>query len=651
MFMSEIEDQKSRFVEEKHIDCSPILVGGNVYNKQEIEQYLANPTLNANAYYEPTNNTGYASIDRPHLKFYKKNALDAVLPKMKMYDYLYLKNQNNLNNYALNYYGRKITYASMFDNIEKVAKSFIRMGIKENDYVVIAMPNIPESVYILFALNRIGAVAVELDPRTTKNDVCQTLEESQARCYITIEDCSIFIDEILTENMHLKQQIKKVLLISPTQSLPMGINILSDFNDFLSRKKGSKPKIPANNKFINWKTFLKCGESCSDIIDSKYHEDTVVEIIYSSGTTATPKPIQYTNETFTSMTRQLELGENCYAIGDKNLDIIPMFLGFGSNSALFVILCFGLENILIPVPVIDGLPELIKKYHPNHILGAPIHMKVLLKYLRENPSDLEDLSFLKSIVSGSAHLESTIQYGLDSELEKRGCKTKVGPGYGQNEGGPGLSFSSDSFLQLKKPGCSGYPMIFTTISIFDADTDEELPYGQNIEGEIRYKTPCSMKGYAFHREEDTKKFYKKGRDGAIWCCSGDLGMIDADGGIYITGRKMRQIRRGGFKFSPTEIEDFIMQKVPEIESCALVAKPDNVQENMPVLFYSVKAEHKKDSALIRSRIIKLCSTLKDYKIPEIYIQKDELPITPNLKVDFKALEKETLQEDDKMVTL
>ncbi len=107
---------------------------------------------------------------------------------------------------------------------------------------------------------------------------------------------------------------------------------------------------------------------------------------------------------------------------------------------------------------------------------------------------------------------------------------------------------------------------------------------------------------------------------------------------------MRQIRRGGFKFSPTEIEDFIMQKVPEIESCALVSKPDTVQENIPVLFYSVKAEYQKNSALVHSQIIELCSTLKEYKIPEKYIQKDKLPITPNLKVDFKALEKEALKK-------
>lgn len=164
---------------------------------------------------------------------------------------------------------------------------------------------------------------------------------------------------------------------------------------------------------------------------------------------------------------------------------------------------------------------------------------------------------------------------------------------------------------------------------------------------IRVYCVRGMYGYPYIYSDcykDTKKFYKKGRDGSIWCCSGDLGMIDADGGIYVTGRKMRQIRRGGFKFSPTEIEDFIMQKVPEIESCALVSKPDTVQENIPVLFYSVKAEYQKNSALVHSQIIELCSTLKEYKIPEKYIQKDKLPITPNLKVDFKALEKEALKK-------
>ena len=547
----------------------------NIYEIETIARYLENPKENSDEYYEQKNHTGYASIDKPQIKYFKKGTLDAELPKMKMYDYLYLRNKKNPNFIALNYYGRKITYDELFYNIEQTAKAFLELGVKEKDNVVISMPTTPESVYMLFALNRIGAVPVELDPRTTDKDIEITMKESNTKIYITMEDCSPMIDDMLSNNQELNEQIKKVMFISPTESLPFGMNYLSDFKDFIERMKGTKPKVPTKEKYMNWNDFIKNGRNYKGKIDSPYQEGTVAEIIYSSGTTASPKPIQYTNETFTSMVRQVELGENDYKAQDKNLDIIPLFLGFGSNNGVYTILAFGMEDILIPVPVIDGFPKLVKKFKPNHILGAPIHMNVLLNYLINNPSSLKDLSFLKSVVVGSAHLESAKQYALDQELEKRGCNIKVGPGYGQNEAGPGLSLSTDTFLETQKPGCSGYPLIFTTMSIFDPETDEELKYGEDLEGEIRYKTPCSMKGYAFDREELTAEYYKLGKDGTIWACSGDLGKIDKDGGIYITGRKTRQIGRNGFKFAPTEIEDFIISKIPAVESCALVGKPDS----------------------------------------------------------------------------
>ena len=279
---------------------------------------------------------------------------------MKMYDYLYLRNKKNPNFIALNYYGRKITYDELFYNIEQTAKAFLELGVKEKDNVVISMPTTPESVYMLFALNRIGAVPVELDPRTTDKDIEITMKESNTKIYITMEDCSPMIDDMLSNNQELNEQIKKVMFISPTESLPFGMNYLSDFKDFIERMKGTKPKVPTKEKYMNWNDFIKNGRNYKGKIDSPYQEGTVAEIIYSSGTTASPKPIQYTNETFTSMVRQVELGENDYKAQDKNLDIIPLFLGFGSNNGVYTILAFGMEDILIPVPVIDGFPKLVK---------------------------------------------------------------------------------------------------------------------------------------------------------------------------------------------------------------------------------------------------------------------------------------------------
>lgn len=606
---------------------------------QPIPSFLENPKDYTEEYYEQTEHTGYASVDKPWIKYYKKGVLDAEFPKMKMYDYMYLRNLKNPNFIALNYYGRKITYAEMFYNIEQTAKAFKQMGVKEGDHVVIAMPTTPESVYMLFALNRIGAVAVELDPRTTEGDISTTIKESATKFYVTMEDCSPMIDKMIKSDSELDKQIEHVMFVSPTQSLPLGMNYLSNIKDHVDRKKGQKPIVPTGPKYINWRDFILSGRNYTGKIDSEYKPNQVAEIIYSSGTTNTPKPIQYTNEVFTSMVRQLELSENAYQPRQKNLDIIPLYLGFGSNNGLYTILCFRMEDILMPVPVTKQLPDLIEKYKPNHLLGAPIHMKILLNYLQSNPKKLADLSFLKSLVCGSAALESSKQYALDEELAKRGCTIKTGPGYGQNEGGPTLSFSSDSFLEIKKPMCSGYPLSHTVISIFNPETDEEMQYGQELEGEIRYTTPCSMKGYAFDRENETTRYYREGKDGQIWCHSGDLGKIDSDGGVYVTGRIERQISRGGFKFSPAEVEDYIVGNIPSIESCALVGRPDDEQENIPVLYYSLKEGYADYAPVIREEIVALCSSLKDYKIPEEYVELEQLPVTKNLKIDFKELER------------
>lgn len=607
---------------------------------EKIYSFLQNPKLGTDEYYESENTTGLASIDKPHKKFFKKGILEAEFPKMKMYDYMLLRNKKHQNFTALNFYGRKISYNEMFRHIEDCAKAFAQKGVKEGNYVVIAMPTTPESVYMLFALNRLGAIPVEIDPRTSKDDLISMISDSQTKFFVTMEDCSLLIDGILKEHERIKDQIENVMFISPTESLPFGLNIASDLKDMIERAKGTKVKVPKSDKYINWNDFIIAGREYIGNIDSEYKENTVAEIVYSSGTTSKPKAIQYTNETFTGMVRQLELGENDYAPRDKNLDIIPMYLGFGSNNGLFVILSLGMEDILIPVPVVDNFPQLIQKYKPNHMLGAPIHMNTLLNYLKHNPTKMKDLSYIKSLVSGSAALESTRQYELDDELAKRGCKIKVGPGYGQNEGGPTLSFSPDTFLEIRKPGCSGYPLSNTIISIFDPETDEELPYGQNLEGELRYRTPCMMQGYAFSSSEATSKYFWTDKNGIVWACSGDLGKIDSDGGIYVTGRIVRQIHRNGFKFSPIEIEEYIIENIPAIKSCTLIAIPDEVEESKTVLYYTIKPESLSLLSIIEDEISALCKTLKDYKRPCELVQKDELPFTPNLKIDFKALERE-----------
>ena len=93
--------------------------------------------------------TGFASIDKPWLKFYDEAGIDVELPKMSAYNYLVENNKNRINNYALNFYGNRITYKDLFLKINEVEQAFRSMGIKKGDYVTFCMPTLPETIHFM----------------------------------------------------------------------------------------------------------------------------------------------------------------------------------------------------------------------------------------------------------------------------------------------------------------------------------------------------------------------------------------------------------------------------------------------------------------------------------------------------------------------
>ena len=109
--------------------------------------------------------TGYPSIDKPWLKYYSEKAIAQDIPETKMYDYLSGCFIGHEKNFCLEYFGTKITYQNFIKEIENVAKAFIAFGVVEGEIVSIVAPTTPESIYSVYALNRIGAIANLIDPR------------------------------------------------------------------------------------------------------------------------------------------------------------------------------------------------------------------------------------------------------------------------------------------------------------------------------------------------------------------------------------------------------------------------------------------------------------------------------------------------------
>ena len=108
--------------------------------------------------------TGFPSIDKPWLKYYSEEAINAPLPECTIYEYLYENNKDYPSDIAINYLGRKISSKELFENIDRTAAAFLKAGVKEKEIVTVALPSIPEALYCVYALNKIGAVANMIHP-------------------------------------------------------------------------------------------------------------------------------------------------------------------------------------------------------------------------------------------------------------------------------------------------------------------------------------------------------------------------------------------------------------------------------------------------------------------------------------------------------
>lgn len=115
--------------------------------------------------------TGYPSIDKPWLKYYAEDKRDFTLPDCSVYDYMVKNNSDNLDATALDYFGKEISYRELIAKIDQCADAFTAVGVQRGDVVSFCNPTTPEVYYAFYALNKIGAVANMIDPRTNTSRI------------------------------------------------------------------------------------------------------------------------------------------------------------------------------------------------------------------------------------------------------------------------------------------------------------------------------------------------------------------------------------------------------------------------------------------------------------------------------------------------
>ena len=165
--------------------------------------------------------TGYPSTDRPWLKYYSEESINSSLPEYTIYEYFYENNKNYPNDIALEYMGNKITYGKMFSHIHNCEKSLTALGVKPGNIVTVALPSIPEALYLVYALNKMGAVANMIHPLAGENEIVHYLNEVSCNVAVLFEGTYNIVKYSLRAT-----SLKKAVVVSAGDSLPFGIKQL-----------------------------------------------------------------------------------------------------------------------------------------------------------------------------------------------------------------------------------------------------------------------------------------------------------------------------------------------------------------------------------------------------------------------------------------
>lgn len=151
--------------------------------------------------------TGYASIDKPWLKYYPEEAINAPLPECTIYEYIWNCNKKHLEKPALKYFGRCWTYGEMFSHVDNVAKAFSALGVEQGELVSLCMLTMPETVYSIYGLNKLGAVCNLIEPRTNAELIKDRINSANSRVLVVVD---VFLSKIL--QIADKTKLQKIIV-------------------------------------------------------------------------------------------------------------------------------------------------------------------------------------------------------------------------------------------------------------------------------------------------------------------------------------------------------------------------------------------------------------------------------------------------------
>jgi long-chain acyl-CoA synthetase len=556
--------------------------------------------------------TGYPSIDQPWTQYYNKESWGKTLPKRTVYQEIYENNKNYVNDLALEYFGARINYSTLFKKIDETAKSLEEYGIKRGDFVTVCVAGIPETVYTFYALSKIGAIANMISPFFDKDELVNRIEDCESKTIIIMDKFYPHMSESIK-----KSSVKEIIIIPTLNSSILGL---------LSKKIKT-----GKNEYL-WNQFIKDGKHRVIPESIKYEKDLPLAMVYSSGTTGAAKGILLSNDSFQNSIQAYPASGVDISRGQKFYQIIPPWFSTGLSTSIHLPLSYGTSVFMDPRFERDVFVKNVLKVKPNYAV-APTSMYEA--FLNEKLIGKKDLSFFNYPFEGGEPLRKEVKDKIESVFKSHGSDAVLRTAYGQCECGAAITTQTQKIMTGE--GSVGIPLPGVNVKIVDENYNELPVYSR---GQIIVDTPCGMIEY-YKNPEATKEYFRIDENGVRWSCTQDIGYFDKDGNLYVLGRASDFSVVNNKKIYNFDIENIILQD-PDIKMCDVLPRKtqDGDQLTVHLVFDDGYCTENEDQFIDKCKKLQkdIYAAFGDMDIvPFIFKKRKDFPYAKSGKRDTKQL--------------
>lgn len=505
---------------------------------------------------------------------------------------------------ATAFLGAHLTFGQIKEQADKFATALARLGLRQKDRVGIMLPNCPQYLVAAFAVLRLGATVVNVNPLYTPREVLVVAQDSGMRALLTL-------DVLAPAVLAVREQTK----IENT--------IITSLQEYSA---AAAPPAPAALGTLRLADLLASVDE-PDLPRVEINPDEDVAVLqYTGGTTGVPKGAMLTHyNIFANVVQTEGWGNRSSRRGeDTHLLVIPFFHIYGFTVGMITGTWLGVQQVLIPKYDVEALLIAIRDYRPNYFPAVPTIYISLLNHPQAKEYGIDKV---RTFNSGSAPLPVEV-----IEQFERITGGTLNEGYGLSEASP-VTHSTPS-LGRRKPGSIGLPLPDTEMKIVDLETGTcEVAVGE--EGELCIAGPQVMKGY-WNQPDETAIALRTDAEGRTWLYTGDVARMDEDGYTYIVQRKKDMVIVSGFNVYPSEVEG-VLYTHPAVIEAAVIGIPDAYRGE------AVKAcvVLKSGATATSEELIEYCkSGLAEFKVPREIKIRQSLPKTAVGKILHRVLREE-----------